>query len=150
MGFDTVEGAAQLLKYGVPGLAIILLFLGYRLLTQVINKSANGADLKLRLLGVGGFIFASLLFLFGSIFGEAYLKQQENTVYLEILPSKMPSGMKAPSVRQSMKTRNLDEGQLKLTIKDREHIRIDLTDIVRDIELDRMNKALLSQIKLSK
>ncbi len=144
---------SELLKYGVPGFAVILLFLGYRLLTQVLKSNSDDQNFKAKLIGVGTFMLTSLLFLFGSIFGQAYLKEQEDRVDLVISPTSMPAGFEMPIITHSATQTGaeiyINKGRATLTIKDKDNIMIDLSKITSHIETDRKNKDLLSEVKLS-
>lgn len=107
----------QILQYGISGLAVVLLYLGYRLLNQLLNIQGDDKSFQPKLTSVIIFMVTSLIFFFGGIFGQRIANQTENPINIIILPDNMPNGVCLPSLRNGKDLLNLTNNAVTIKVK---------------------------------
>ena len=119
LGIETPLGIDifQILQYGISGLAVVLLFFGYRLLNQLLNLQGDDKSFKSKLTSVIIFMATSLIFFFGGIFGQRMSNQSENPINIIILPDSMPSNVGLPSLRKGKDLLSLTNNAVTVKVK---------------------------------
>jgi len=107
----------KLLQYGATGFAVVLLYLGYRLLNQLMSIQDKGDAFKRKLFAVIFFMLISTIFFFGGLAGQYLLQQQERPVNILITPNQMPAGVDRPQIRRGIESITLDNGAAVVSVK---------------------------------
>ena len=123
----------KILQYGVSGFAVVLLYLGYRLLHQLINIKDVSSSFKPKLTAVIIFMFTSLLFFAGGIFGDYITVKRANPIVLLITPSNMPDGVEMPTIRQGIETIELKNSGAIIKVKSDEQVTVQVESLINQI-----------------
>ena len=124
----------QILQYGISGLAVVLLFFGYRLLNQLLNIQGDDKSFKPKLTSVIIFMVTSLIFFFGGIFGQRWSKAQENSVYVLITPNGMPDGIDLLTLRHGIEILKITNNAAVVKVKSDDQITLQLDGLIKKIE----------------
>ena len=130
----------QILQYGISGLAVVLLFFGYRLLNQLLNIQGDDKSFKPKLTSVIIFMATSLIFFFGGIFGQRIANQTENPINVIILPDSMPEGVALPTLRMGKDKLNLTNNAVTIKVKPDATITLALDGLTTKIQ--ELNKTI--------
>jgi len=118
--------AFKILQYGVSGFAVVLLYLGYRLLHQLIDIPDSKSNIKPKLTAVIIFMATSLIFFFGGIISEYFRDIRENPVYVLITPEKMPEGVNLPKIRHGLEAVEFKDKGAKISLKYNDYLTVQL------------------------
>jgi hypothetical protein len=131
---DLPASVFQVLQYGISGFAVVLLYLGYRLLNQLFNFQGDDKNLKSKVTLVIIFMVTSLIFFFGGIFGQEWVHEQSNPVYVLITPNHMPDGVDLPTVRRGIEVQTINNNGAIIKVKYNDQITLQLDALIKKID----------------
>jgi hypothetical protein len=134
----------ELVRLGFHGLALVMLFLGYRLIRQVLTGKAdvaqNGFDqsaklFSLRLTGVAMFLGVSLIFFILGVGSELMRHSQENDVIVYFSPKEMPGEIEMPILVKGMEPVHIhaETGAAMLRVKHKETLSLQLEVLTNEL-----------------
>jgi hypothetical protein len=141
--FSITNTVVDLVRLGFHGFAIVILYLGYRLLRSVVkSKDIKVEDLKPRLKEVRIFMAFSLIFLFGGASLEMLRGGQKYDVHVIVTPAPLPSGIKQPILTLDAIQSVLDNntGTAKSKLRDGASIHLHIEPII--FQFQKMNSEL--------
>lgn len=133
--------ALELVRTGFHGLALVMLYLGYRLLATILSrKSADvvGDAMKVeagRHKVVTKFMIISLVFFVLGVGSELYRHSQAYTLTIAISPSVLPNGVESPTLLKliDLKTVSFADGPEQITVRNDEAIMFQLDAMTAEI-----------------
>lgn len=153
--FAITNTVVDLVRLGFHGFAIVILFLGYRLLRSVVK----GKDIKIEYLKpllkeVRIFMAFSLIFLFGGASLELLRGGQKYDVHVIVTPAPLPIGIKQPILTLDAIQSVLDNatGTTKSKLRDGASIHLHIEPIINqyqemNFELRRIRRNLAEQLR---